>query len=318
VKALVVSEHGRIRLENVPEPAQADEYRIRVRMAGICGTDLQLLEGYAEFRGIPGHEFVGIVDRVPNAADQSLIGRRVVGEINVGCGQCESCVKGVKEHCASRKVLGIRERAGAFAEWLWLPRENLHLVPDAIDDASAVFVEPVAAACRILEQIAIDDRTSIAVIGDGRLGLLIGQVLRTSSADVTMFGRHPWKLAIARTVGLAVSDSEHQPSRRFDVVVDATGRPQGLARALELVKPRGTVVVKSTFHGEASLPLWPVVVDEVSLVGSRCGPFTRAIELLRSGAVQVAPLVSSVHTLDDYEAAFGAAGRSMKVLFDLR
>lgn len=289
---------------------------IRVRMAGICGTDLQLLEGYADFHGIPGHEFVGVVEQAP-AEDAAWVGRRVVGEINVGCGKCQWCAAGVKEHCVDRTVVGIRGRDGAFADMLSLPAVNLHHVPDAVDDQTAVFTEPTAAACRILEQIAIDHNTRIAVVGDGRMGLIVAQVLRTATQDVTIFGRHEMKLDVARSLGMtaAMTDVSIEGADRFDVVVDVTGRPEGMRRALEIVRPRGTVVMKSTFHGQVPLATWPIVVEEITMVGSRCGPFRPALELLASGAVKVQPLISRIAPLKDYESAFAEARRAIKVLF---
>jgi threonine dehydrogenase-like Zn-dependent dehydrogenase len=288
-------------------------------MAGVCGTDLQLLEGYADFRGIPGHEFVGVVEETSSPGDDAWVGKRVTGEINIGCGRCEWCAAGVKEHCASRAVVGIRGRDGAFAQFLSLPAGNLHEVPDAIDDQTAVFVEPTAAACRILEQIPVDRRARVAVLGDGRMGLLAAQVLRIATPDVTVLGRHEHKLGIAQALGLGTGRSESTvpDSGRFDVVVDATGRPEGLRRALEFVRPRGIIVMKSTVHGDAALASWPIVVDEVTVVGSRCGPFRRAIELLASGAVVVKPLVSRVAALHEFESAFADARRATKVIFDL-
>jgi alcohol dehydrogenase len=215
-------------------------------------------------------------------------------------------------------VLGIREHDGAFAEFLTLPASNLHQVPDSVSDEAAVFVEPIAAACRIFEQLAIDDRTRIAVVGDGRMGLLVAQVLRTATPHVTVLGRHEQKLDVARALGLSAGlSSADLEGDRYDVVVDVTGRPEGLRRALEIVRPRGTVVMKSTFHGEAPLESWPIVVDEVTLVGSRCGPFRPALALLAADAVQTAPLVSRIATLDDFESAFADARRTLKVLFRL-
>ena len=318
MKALVVSRPGIITLQDVPVPSCAGECLIRVRMAGICGTDLQILEGYAGFEGIPGHEFVGVVESAPEA-DASWIGKRVVGEINVGCGRCAWCARNEKEHCSNRNVLGIRGRDGAFSEFVTLPAKNLHAVPDAVDDETAVFVEPVAAACRILEQMTIADGQRVAVVGDGRMGLIVSQVLKTATPHVTVFGRHERKLAIARELGLATSTAIEPlaPDDRFDVVVDVTGRPEGLRRALELVRPRGTVVMKSTFHGEAPLESWPIVVDEVTILGSRCGPFKPALDLLASGAVQVKPLIARVAPLEDHAAAFADARRSLKVLFSM-
>jgi alcohol dehydrogenase len=316
MNALVITGPGAIALKAVEPAAQNGECLIRVRMAGICGTDLQLLEGYADFQGIPGHEFVGVVEQAPSA-DAAWIGRRVVGEINVGCGRCSWCATGIREHCVNRSVVGIRGRGGAFAEMLTLPAANLHHVPDRISDEMAVFTEPTAAACRILEQVDIPADARIAVVGDGRMGLLIAQVLRTAAQAVTIFGRHEPKLAIARALGVTAlaADTPVESADRFDVVVDATGRPDGMRRALAIVRPRGTVVMKSTFHGEAALATWPIVVDEIALVGSRCGPFQRALELLGSGAVNVSPLISRVATLQDFATAFADARRAIKVLF---
>ena len=313
MRALVVHPGRRIALENVPVPQHDGECLIRVTMAGICGTDLQILQGYADFKGIPGHEFVGVVESAP-AKDKRWIGKRVVGEINIGCGACEWCAAGVKEHCIDRAVVGIRRHEGAFAEFLTLPAVNLHVVPDAVDDEAAVFVEPVAAACRIFEQTDVARSSQVAIVGDGRMGLLVAQVIKTASPKVTVFGRHNSKLAVARTLGLATAITTDSESRRFDIVVDVTGRPEGLTRALELVRPRGTVVMKSTFHGEAPIVSWPIVVDEVTLVGSRCGPFAPAIELLASHAIHVKPLISRVAPLEDYESAFAEARHALKVL----
>jgi alcohol dehydrogenase len=318
MQALVIRRSGAIGLRDVHPPDLATgECLIRVRAAGICGTDLQLLQGYADFRGIPGHEFAGVVEAVESPSSVPWIGKRVVGEINIGCGECEWCANGVREHCTSRNVLGIRGRNGAFAEFVALPAVNLHEIPAEVDDRSAVFVEPVAACCRILEQVEIASPTRVAVLGDGRMGLLAAQVIRTAAPDVTVFGRHDRKLVIARQLGLSAvpTASAPGPAGRFDVVVDATGRPGGLQQALEYVRPRGTVVMKSTFHGEAPIASWPIVVNEVTIVGSRCGPFPRALNLLASGAVATAPLVSRITTLPDYESAFVDARRELKVLF---
>ena len=316
MNALVINGPHSLSLTEVAPPALDGTCLIRVSMAGICGTDLQLLEGYAGFRGIPGHEFVGVVEAAP-AADQEWIGRRVVGEINVGCTRCRWCASGIKEHCVDRTVVGIRGRDGAFAEMLSLPAVNLHHVPDAVDDRTAVFTEPTAAACRILAQMEIHHTARVAVVGDGRMGLIVAQVLRTATPDVTVFGRHENKLEIARRLGFAATATGEPPHQRFDVVVDVTGRPEGMRRALELVRPRGTVVMKSTFHGEAALATWPIVVEEITMVGSRCGPFKPALDLLASGAVKVSPLISRIAPLDEYESAFAEARRAIKVLFQI-
>lgn len=318
MRALVIDDSATLALRQAPVPEQPGECLIRVRLAGICGTDLELLRGYADFTGIPGHEFVGIVERAPARA-ASWIGRRVVGEINIGCGACRFCRDGVREHCENRTVLGIRGRSGAFAEYLSLPAENLHSVPDALSDEQAVFVEPVAAACRILEQVAIGESTRTAIVGDGRMALLTAQVLRTTGAPVTIAGKHDAKLAIARALGFETLGGDEMPkhARAFDLVVDLSGRPDGFTRALALARPRGTVVLKSTFHGEIPWTPWPAIVDEITLVGSRCGPFVPAIALLAAGRIDVRPLISDIRSLEDYRPAFDAARRRLKVLFRL-
>jgi alcohol dehydrogenase len=318
VRALVLENPGALALKDVALPREDGECLIRVLRAGICGTDLQMLEGYAEFRGILGHEFSGVIEAIGPGADARWLGKRVAGEINVGCGRCPSCVAGVKEHCDQRTVLGIRGRDGAFAEYLTLPAANLHEIPAAIDDEAAVFVEPAAAACRILEQVAIEPDARVAVLGDGRMGLIVAQVLKTVTSDVTLLGRHDEKLRIARDLGVTArrpDASPPAPSARYDIVVDVTGRENGMHQALQLVRARGTVILKSTFHGETSLAPWPIVVNEVTLIGSRCGPFARALDLLASGALKVRPLISRVVPLDEYESAIAEARRSLKVLF---
>ena len=303
-------------LRDVPLPHHDDECRIRIRRAGICGTDLQLLDGYAGFDGTPGHEFVGVVESAPDA-DRAWIGKRVVAEINIGCTRCDWCKSGIKEHCVDRTVIGIRGRDGAFAEYISAPAANLHAIPDSMSDETAVFVEPTAAACRILQQLTVDDRARVAVIGDGRLGLLVAQVLSAATKDVTVIGRHEEKLAVARNLGLRCRRADASSADgSFDIVVDATGRPEGLTRAIDLVRARGTVVMKSTFHGEAPITSAPIVVNEVSLVGSRCGPFAHAIEMLAEGTVRVDPLVTRVTSLEDYESAFADARRGLKVMFE--
>lgn len=315
MRALTVGET--IRVQDVPEPVRSGECTIRVVLAGICGTDLEILRGYAGVAGVPGHEFVGVVEDVPSEADAHWLGRRVVGEINVGCGRCSWCRTGIKEHCPERSVLGIKDRSGAFAEHLWLPAANLHAVPDELDDIAAVFVEPTAAACQILTQMDVSSDASVLVLGDGRMGLVVAQVLATTGAAVTVAGKHADKLEVARRIGLRtiLATDASAPPDGFEVVVDVTGRPEGLTRALQLVKPRGTIVLKSTFQSESSATLWPAVVKEVRIVGSRCGPFKPAIALLASGTVQAAPLVSESFSLEDFEAAFEAARRTLKVLF---
>jgi len=303
-----------VRVEPHDIEARAGECRIAVGLAGICGTDLQILEGYAGFSGIPGHEFVGVVDTAPDG-DRHWIGKRVVGEINVGCGACEWCRAGTANHCPARTVLGIVGRSGAFASHLSLPAGNLHTLPDTLDDVAAVLVEPTAAACQILTQVDIGRRTRVGVVGDGRMALLVGQVLRTTGADLTLFGKHDRKLQVARDLGLdARLSTDEVPASTFDITVDVTGRPTGLTRAMELVRSRGTVVMKSTFHGDTPITLWPAVVDEITLVGSRCGPFDDAIALLAGGQVQTSPLIAGTYPIEDFGAAFTAARSELKVL----
>jgi alcohol dehydrogenase len=279
-----------------------------------------MVKGYAAFTGVPGHEFVGVVEDVTRAGDRHWLGQRVVGDINIGCGACDWCRRGVKEHCDTRQVLGIRARDGAFAEYLTLPACNLHPVPDGVSDTAGVFVEPVAAACRILEQTDIGPSDRVAVLGDGRMGLLIAQVLRTAGASVVLFGRHDERLALARGLDLDARPTPAAPcarADRFDVVVDATGASDGLLRSLECVRPRGTIVLKTTVHEAGAMATWPIVVDEITIVGSRCGPFRPALDLLARGEVRVRTLVTRVSTLDDHEAAFRDAAGGLKVLFTL-
>lgn len=295
----------------VPGPGEA---LIRVRLAGICNTDLEILCGYQQFHGVLGHEFVGTVLTCPKAggADAEWIGRRVVGEINVGCGECVFCRQDIPSQCLSRTAVGILGRDGALAEFLTLPLANLHPVPDSMPDEVALFVEPLAAAVQVLSLAHIRPEERVGVVGDGKLGLLVAQVLATASADVTLIGRHSEKLALAAAWGISVGRPDHQ----LDLVVDCTGNPGGLATALDLVRPRGTVVLKSTYHQLAEINLSRVVVDEIRLVGSRCGPFRPALHLLESGKVDVTPLIEARYPLLDGLAALEHAGRrgALKVL----
>jgi len=311
-------DHGHLRFADAPVPDPRGECLVRVTMAGICGTDLELVKGYAGFSGIPGHEFVGIVEAVSRPEDRHWVGQRVVGDINIGCGTCRACLAGVKEHCENRQVLGIRERDGAFAEFLTLPSCNLHPVPDTVTDLAAVFVEPVAAACRILEQVSAGPATQVAVMGDGRMGLLIVQVLAAAGAAVVLLGKHDDRMALARRMGVDARRPPEAPLSardRFGIVVEATGASDGLAHALGLVRPRGTVVLKSTVRDAGSLLTWPIVVDEITIVGSRCGPFGPALDLLARGAVEVESLVTCVTGLDDFERAFREAAGGLKAVF---
>jgi len=312
---------------------------VRVRLAGICNTDLEILRGYHDFRGTPGHEFVGEVAEARGVSARERarwMGRRVVGEINVSCSAygyrpvCEFCRRGLKTHCARRTVLGIVGHDGAFAEYLTLPLENLHLVPDAIADDAAVFVEPLAAACEILEQVDVRKFRQAAVVGDGKLAQLIARVLRTAVPRVVIYGKHQKKLALAKR------GSETQPlqgkietvrvrgdaryaeevSKSYGLVVEATGSPTGLMLAQDLTEPRGTLVLKSTFHGAAAVETWPMVVKEITVVGSRCGPFAKAIGLLRSGKIDPTSLVTQELSLAEAPRALELAQKRsvMKVI----
>ncbi len=283
---------GRLELREVKRPRpKPGEALIRVLLAGICGTDLEILKGYSGFRGIPGHEFVG---RVVKCGDPEWVGRRVVGEINVTCGECSLCLRGQGRHCPHRTVMGIVNRDGAFAEYLALPVRNLHVVPDEIPDEAAVFVEPLAAAAEVLDCARVVPSPRAAVLGDGRLGLLIAQVLQHFASNVVVIGKHASKLALASSWGIETADLHHTKLRAasFSLVVEATGSPTGLEEALRLVEPQGTVVMKSTFRESAQFDTAKLVVDEIKLIGSRCGNFATALDLLRAGSVNVQALIS--------------------------
>src|SRR5712664_3615564 len=304
---------------------------VRVRLAGICNTDVELLHGYYNFRGVPGHEFVGTVEKVRGvlaAEKKKWIGRRVCGEINISCRAlgrrpvCDFCRRGLKTHCARRTVLGIIGHPGAYAEYITLPLENLHIVPDGVSDEQAVFVEPLAAACEILEQVDVKEIPEAAVLGDGKLTQLIARVLRTAIPRVVMYGKYEKKLSLARRAGIAAKKVRGDASDlkrvqdKFRLVVEATGSRTGLAFAQYMTEPRGTLVLKSTFHGAAPVETWPIVVKEITVVGSRCGPFAKAIALLRSGEVDPTPLITRAFPLANAAAAIRFAQQPgvMKVL----
>jgi threonine dehydrogenase-like Zn-dependent dehydrogenase len=304
---------------------------IRVRLAGICNTDVEILRGYHDFRGTPGHEFVGEVVEVRGvsaAIKKKWLGRRVTGEINIHCSAlgyrpvCDFCRRGLLTHCARRRVLGIVAQDGAFAEYLTLPLENLHLVPRSVSDEHAVFVEPLAAACQILRQVPIKSFREAAVLGDGKLALLIARVLRTALPRVVMYGKHADKLALARRAGIEtrkVCGDASDPQRireKYRLLVEVTGSPSGLSLAQHMTEPRGILVLKSTFHGAAPVETWPIVVKEITVVGSRCGPFAKAMALLRSGKVDPTSLITRTFPLAEASAAIEFAQRAgvMKVL----
>ena len=291
-------EGGRMSLAEVPKPLDTGEAVVRVTLSGICNTDVEIVRGYAGFEGTLGHEFVGVVESAP---EESLVGRRVVGEINAGCGRCALCAAGDARHCPQRTVLGIVGRDGAHAEFLSLPVVNLLPVPDEVPDERAVFCEPLAAAYGITERVRVEEETRVVVIGDGKLGLLCAQALALSSKQVVIVGKHPEKLRIAAARGIETATLEQTRgrAREFDVAIEASGAESGFALALTLLRPRGVLVLKSTFHGTTRMETARIVVDEISVVGSRCGRFAPALDLLRKGAVDVESLISEKHRLAD-------------------
>jgi alcohol dehydrogenase len=326
-----VKRRNQLALVQKPQPRLRPGWAlVRVRLAGICNTDIEILRGYHNFLGTLGHEFVGDVVGVASAKDKDWIGRRVVGEINLACAGlglrrggrrelCSYCRRGIPTHCARRRVLGILGHDGAFAEFLALPVVNLYRVPAGIPDDAAVFTEPLAAACEILEQVNIHEHREACVLGDGKLAQLIARVLRTSGLRVLMIGKHADKLRLARRAGIETAQSGSRASRRanaFTLTIEATGSPSGLAMAQQITAPRGTLVLKSTFHGAAPVETWPIVVKELTVIGSRCGPFPPALALLRSGRVDPRPLISRVFRLKDAAEAIRYAQRPgvMKVL----
>jgi threonine dehydrogenase-like Zn-dependent dehydrogenase len=309
-------ENGRLRMTELEPPRPANEALVRVTMAGICNTDLEIARGYAGFSGTLGHEFVGVVEDSP---DKSQVGRRVVGEINVGCGSCGFCLGGDPRQCLNRTALGIHHRDGAFAEFLSLPPQNLRIVPDRLRDRQAVFTEPLAAACEILDQVEIRAAHRVAVIGDGKLGQLVARVLATTGCELILIGKHSDKLELAAGAGIktvALGDLKIDSAARYDFVAEASGAASGMQLALQLVKPRGTILLKSTFPGAVPLDVWRIVVDEISVVGSRCGRFDQALRLLEEGKVEVEDLIAAEFTLSDGVAAMAEAARpgTLKVL----
>ena len=297
-------ENEKLSVADVAKPDVDGEALVRVTLSGICNTDLEITRGYAGFQGTIGHEFVGVIEEIPEVGLLTR-GQRVVGEINAGCGRCDLCRAGDPRHCAQRTVLGIVGRDGAHAEFLKLPVVNLLPVPDEISDERAVFTEPLAAACGILERTSVTKETRVAVIGDGKLGLLCAQVLATTGALVTLVGKHQSKLQIAGRRGIETITIEKAKTRtrEFDVVVEASGSAKGFELALDLLHPQGVLVLKSTFHGATELSSARIVVDEISVIGSRCGRFAPALELLKTNAVDVESLIS-----EEFALASGVRG----------
>jgi threonine dehydrogenase-like Zn-dependent dehydrogenase len=314
MRAIVLDGQVQMRADRpapVPAPGEA---LVRVVRAGVCETDLQLIKGYMGFRGVLGHEFVGVAESGP------LAGRRVVGEINCACWSCPTCRSGLPTHCPNRTVLGILNHDGAFADLISVPQRNLHVVPDSLPDDVAVFTEPVAAAFQIPAQMTIRAEDRVLVLGDGRLGNLCAQVLARLSNHVTAVGKHPEKLALLASMGIAtVLLGDPLEDRSADVVVDCTGSESGLPTALRLVRPRGTIVLKTTVAGQQTLAWAPFVIDEVTLLGSRCGPFDRALTALEQGEVRVQPLISARFDLSQGLEALARAQTkgTLKVLLDV-
>ncbi len=304
--------------EQHPAPTTANgEAVVRVIQAGICATDLQLMQGYMGFQGVLGHEFVGIVDEAPHRTN--LVGKRVVGEINAACRGCPVCQAGRLTHCPRRTTLGIDRRDGAFADFLALPIENLYPLPDEITNDQAVFTEPLAAACQILEQVPVDAMDRVLVIGDGKLGLLCAQVLQRTGCRLTVLGRHQEKLQILTARGIHTSQDPASLSPGLDIVVEATGTAGGFKLAREYVRPRGTIVLKSTYHGQTAVDMTALVIHEITVVGSRCGPFPAAIALLKENAIDVQSLIHKRFPIEQGTDAFEHAATKgmLKVILEM-
>ncbi|HLO31559.1 MAG TPA: alcohol dehydrogenase catalytic domain-containing protein [Anaerolineales bacterium] len=309
-------ENNKISLRDVPQPRNSNEALIRVRKAGICSTDLELIKGYYPYTGVLGHEFVG---EVVEAEDASWIGQRVVGEINVSCYQCEQCQNGRPTHCESRTVLGIVNRDGTFAEYTQLPTTNLHRVPDSVPDEMAVFTEPLAAALEIQQQIQVKPTDRVLLIGAGRLGQLIAQTLALTGCDLRVVARHAHQQDLLRRRGIRVISEDEIKLWRWDIVVEATGSPSGFSLARQAIRPRGTLVLKSTYKGEMNVNFSSIVVDEINVIGSRCGPFEPALRLMESRQVDPMVLIASEFKLDEALKAFERAAETgvLKVLINV-
>ncbi len=291
---------------DIPMPVPGkDEALVRVSLAGVCSTDLELLRGYYPFTGIPGHEFVGEVVGAPS--DPAWVGKRVVGEINIACGDCRMCTSGLPRHCENRRTLGIHDWNGVFAEYLVLPLINLHEVPASIPDNTAVFTEPLAAAFEIQEQIHLDPRDDVMVVGAGRLGQLVAQVLQGTGCKLVVLVRHDKSAVLLAKRNIRTITEQELGGKKYDVIVEATGSADGFSLASKLVRPRGRIVLKSTYKGDVKVNFSAVVVDEVTLVGSRCGPFEPALKLLEQGLVDPLPLVEAVYPLEQGELALKQA-----------
>jgi len=312
MKAVIFDNRIQVMDRDIPVPADG-EALIKVRVAGICNTDVEITRGYMDFRGILGHEFVG---EVVGCARGDWIGRRVVGEINLGCGSCGWCLRGMSRHCPNRTVLGILGKDGAFAEYVTLPVGNLHAVPASIPDRRAVFAEPMAAALEVLQQVRVDPDWQVLIVGDGKLAILIARVFLRVGVHVSVIGRHLRKLDLFGKSGAATIGIGEDPGAGFDMVVEASGSPDGWKQAVAAVKPRGIVVLKSTYHGDVNWKSAPLVINEITVVGSRCGPFEPGLRLLADSAFETDDIIDSVFPIAQAEAAFERSQHpdSLKVL----
>ena len=312
-------EDNQIQLRELPQPQRPDEVQLKIRKAGICSTDLELVKGYYPYTGILGHEFVGEVISSSLRLGEGIgvrVGDRVVGEINAACNQCEQCLNGRPTHCENRTVLGIVNRDGSFAEFTQLPAANLHKIPASVPDEMAVFTEPLAAALEIQEQVNIKPNDRVLLIGAGRLGQLIAQTLALTGCDLRVVARHARQRELLTVRGIGIIDEEDVQRWRWDVVVEATGSPMGFALARQAVRPRGTLVLKSTYKGEMNINFSSIVVDEVNIIGSRCGPFEPALRLMESRQVDPTVLIDKEFSLADAVKAFEHAAQPgvLKVL----
>jgi threonine dehydrogenase-like Zn-dependent dehydrogenase len=308
-------ENNQISLRDIPQPNKQNEALIKIRKAGICSTDLELVKGYYPYAGVLGHEFVG---EVVNAPEPAWIGQRVVGDINAVCGKCEACLNGRSTHCENRTVLGITNRDGVFAEYTTLPLENLHRVPDSVPDEMAVFTEPLAAALEIQQQVQIKPTDRVLLVGAGRLGQLIAQTLVLTGCDLHVMARHSYQQNLLTVRGIhTIAETEIRP-RKWDIVVEATGSPDGFNLARKAIRPRGTLVMKSTYKGEVNVNFSSIVVDEITILGSRCGPFEPALRLLEKREVDPSVLITAQYKLKEAVKAFDHAAQSgtLKILLE--
>ena len=296
MRAIVFEDKLEFRTDYPVPQRGKNEALIRVTHAGICNTDLEITKGYMEFHGILGHEFVGVITECDQ---KSVIGNRVVGEINLGCGACSFCRNNNSSHCADRSLLGIMDKDGVFADYITLPLANLHTVPDHISDEEAVFTEPLAAAFEIFEQVNIKSSDRVCVLGDGKLGLLVSQALATSNCDLTVIGHYDEKLAILEKFGITTRLGSSDEEPEFDIVVECTGSRSGIDTALNIVRHKGKIILKTTVAKNDLFNLNQIVINEISLIGSRCGPFKPAIQAIKTGAIDLLPLISNTYPIDD-------------------